>query len=426
MLDIRFIREHAKLVEISAAQKGYKINVQKLLALDENRRNLLSEIEKHRAERNAIASGSKNPGIISTSSPEFGPRPLPIDIEKGKELKERLGQLEAQLGPLNDEYDKLLREVPNVIPDDTPDGGEEDNVEVSKWGDTPEKDFEVLDHMSWAEGRDLLDFERGAKVAGNKFYFLKGSLVELELAVYQMTMELAKKHGFAPMMVPHMVNTRTLEGAGFSARGEEKQIYKIEDEDLNLIATAEIPLTGYHADEILPKLPIQYAGLSPAYRVEGGAYGKHNKGLFRTHQFNKVELYVFCKPEDSAAWHQKMVALEEEFCQMLEIPYRIVRIAAGDLGAPAYKKFDIEYWSPLDKAYRELMSCSNVTDYQARRLNIRYKKADGQTEFVHTLNGTLAAMSRIPIALIENMQTADGTVEIPKALQLYMHGQTHI
>lgn len=407
MLDIRFIRENAELVVKKSEEKGYKVSVDKLLQVDDNRRKLLAEIERLRAERNQLADKTK------------GGRPSSEDAEQGRKLKDSLNQLESQLGPVNDEYDKLLREIPNVTPDDTPLGGEEDNVEVKKWGETGDKDFEVKDHLAWAENRGLIDFERGAKVAGNKFYFLKGPLVDLELAVGQLGMETAKKHGFTPMLVPHMVNTRTLEGAGFSARGDEKQIYKIEDEDLNLIATAEIPLTGYHSDEILSELPQQYAGLSPAYRVEGGAYGKFNRGLFRTHQFNKLELYVFCKPEESEDWHQKMVALEEEFCQLLEIPYRVVRIAAGDLGAPAYKKFDIEYWSPVDKAYRELMSCSNVTDYQARRLNIRYKK-DERTEFVHTLNGTLAAMSRIPIAIIENRQTKDGHVNVPQALRPYM------
>jgi len=415
MLDIRFIRDNPELVERSAALKGYKANVQRLLSIDENRRKLLGEVERIRAERNQLADNTK------------GSRPDASAIGQGKKLKDSLAKLEQQLGPLNEEYDRLLRDIPNVIPDDTPKGGEDDNVEVKKWGDSAEKDFKIIDHLSWAEQRGLIDFERGAKVAGNKFYFLKGALVELELAVTQLGMELAKKHGFVPMIVPHMVNTRTLEGAGFSARGEEKQIYKIEDEDLNLIATAEIPLTGFHADEIIAdkNLPVQYAGLSPAYRVEGGAYGKHNRGLFRTHQFNKLELYVFCKPDDSPAWHEKLVALEEEFCQLLEIPYHIVRIAAGDLGAPAYKKFDIEYYSPADKSYRELMSCSNVTDYQARRLNIRYK-TDSGTAYVHTLNGTLAAMSRIPIALIENHQDKDGKVAIPQALQKYMNGQTKI
>lgn len=416
MLDIRFIRENAELVAKSSAAKGYKVNVQKLLGLDENRRKLLAEIEKVRAARNELTDQAK------------GGKPDAAAIEQGRRLKDSLAELEAQLGPLNDQYNKLLSGVPNVIPDDTPEGGEENNKEVKKWGGTAKADFKPQDHLAWAEQRGLVDFERGAKVAGNKFYFLKGSLVELELAVFQLGIELAKKHGFTPMTVPHMVNTRTLEGAGFSARGAEKQIYKIEDEDLNLIATAEIPLTGYHSDEILSEadLPILYVGLSPAYRAEGGAYGKHSKGLYRTHQFNKLELYVFCKPEQSSEWHEKLIGMEEEFCRMLEIPYRMVRIAAGDLGAPAYKKFDIEYYTPVDNEYRELTSCSNVTDYQSRRLNIRYKKSDGQTEFVHTLNGTLAAMSRIPIALIENLQSKDGQVKIPSALQPRMNGQTSL
>lgn len=416
MLDIRFVRENAELVKKSAASKGYKVDITKLLGVDDNRRKLLAEIERIRAERNQLAEKQKNG------------QPSPENVVQGKKLKDTLSQLESQLTPVNSEFDKLLREIPNVIPNDTPLGGEEDNVEVKKWGNTSDKGFKIKDHLSWGEERGLIDFERGAKVAGNKFYFLKGSLVELELAVAQLGMALAKKHGFVPMMVPHLVNTRTLEGAGFSAKGEEKQIYKVEDEDLNLIATAEIPLTGYHADEILNEhnLPLQYAGYSPAYRVEGGAYGKHNRGLFRTHQFNKLELYVYCKPDESEHWHQKMVALEEEFCQALEIPYRVVRIAAGDLGAPAYKKFDIEYWSPVDNSYRELMSCSNVTDYQARRLNIRYKTTEGQTQFAHTLNGTLAAMSRLPIAIIENFQDKDGSVAIPRALQPYMHGQSSL
>jgi seryl-tRNA synthetase len=224
------------------------------------------------------------------------------------------------------------------------------------------------------------------------------------------------------MMVPHLVSTRVLEGAGFSAKGDEKQVYKIEGEDLNLIATAEIPLTGFFADEIVPIewLPSRMAGWSPSYRVEGGAYGKHNRGLFRTHQFNKVELYIYCEPKDSDEWLQKLLAIEEEICQALEIPYRVVRIASGDLGAPAYKKYDLEYYSPVDKTYRELTSCSNVTDYQARNLNIRYRQADGETAFVHTLNATAAAMGRLMVAIIENYQRADGKVEMPRALRSYM------
>jgi seryl-tRNA synthetase len=415
MLDIRFVRDNRELVEKSAAAKGYKVDIAKLLEIDDNRRRLIAEIERLRAERN------------EASAFKAGEQPSTEKIAKGKQLKESLAQLENQLEPVNEEFDKLLREIPNVIPDDTPPGGEDNNRQEKTWGDTNPR--QAKDHMSWAEERGLLDFERGAKVAGNKFYFTKGSLVELEFAVLQLGLKLAKEQGFTPMLVPHMVSGRIIDGAGFTAKSdEEKQIYKIEDEDLHLIATAEIPMTGYHADETLAEadLPKLYAGYSPAYRLEAGAYGKHSRGLYRVHQFNKLELYVFCKPDQSEEWHQKLLSLEENLCQQLEIPYRVVRIAAGDLGAPAYKKFDVEYWTPVDNSYRELMSVSNVTDYQARRLSIRYKKPDGGSEFLHTLNGTMAAMSRIPIALIENRQDGQGNVSIPPALQPYMSGQTTI
>jgi len=415
MLDIKFIRENAEQVRQNAKAKGYEVDVGRLLELDEKNRSYKGRIEVVRAQRNDLAASAQ------------GTPPSPESQQKGKQLKEQLSQLEKESEPVEVEFSKLLADVPNIFPEDTPLGGEEANREEKKWGDARPADFEVADHVTWAENRDLLDFERGAKVAGNKFYFTKGSLVELEIAILQLGLKLAKEQGFVPMMVPHLVTNRIIDGAGFTAKSaDEQQIYKVEGEDLNLIATAEIPLTGYHADEILAEtdLPKLYAGYSPAYRLEAGAYGKHSKGLYRVHQFNKLELYVYCKSEDSEQWHQKLLALEESLCQMLEIPYRVVRIAAGDLGAPAYKKYDVEYWSPVDKAYRELMSCSNVTDYQARRLNIRYKDVKSGTNFVHTLNATAAAMSRVPIAIIENFQAADGTVQIPKSLQPYLDGQT--
>jgi len=418
MLDIRFIRENPDLVQKKTKEKGYDISISGFIDALDRRLPLVQKRDELRNKKNTNA-------FVEITGENLKVELSPEQRAEGKNIKDQLKKYEEELKSLNKIIDTTYGLIPNIFPDDTPLGGEENNKEEKTWGKAEAKD--VKDHLTWGEERGLIDFERGAKVAGNKFYYLKGPLVELELAVFQLGLELAKKHGFTPMIVPNLVNTRILEGAGFSAKGEEKQIYKVEGEDLNLIATAEIPLTGYHADEILAEkdLPLLYVGLSPAYRVEGGAYGKHNKGLFRTHQFNKLELYVFCKPEDSEKWHKKLVDLEEELCQALEIPYRIVRIAAGDLGAPAYKKYDVEYWSPIDKTYRELMSCSNVTDYQARRLNIRYKTEAGN-EFVHTLNGTLAAMSRIPIALIENHQSADGNVAIPKTLQPYMHGQTAI
>lgn len=416
MLDIRFIREKTELIKKCSKEKGYDIDIDDLLQKNEIRNKKLRDRENLKKELNDISDSSG------------GQPPTPEAIQKAKKIKEKLAIARKEFRKADDIDLTLRREVPNIFPDDTPLGGEEANREERKWGDTKDKGFKVINHLSWGEQRGLIDFERGAKVAGHKFYYLKGSLVDLELAITQLGMELAKKHGFTATMMPHLVNTRVLEGAGFSAKGEERQIYKIEDEDLNLIATAEIPLTGLHADEILNEagLPTLYAGLSPAYRVEGGAYGKYNRGLFRTHQFNKLELYVFCQPEKSETMHQQMVALEEEFCKLLEIPYRVVRIAARELGAPAFKKYDVEYWSPVDKIYRELMSCSNVTDYQARRLNIRYRDKKGEIQYAYTLNGTLAAMSRIPIAIIENHQDKEGKVAIPKALQPYMQGQKTI
>ncbi len=413
MLDIRFIRENAEKVAEKSKQKGYDIDISKLLELDEQRRRHLSEIEALRAKRNELTGSAE------------GQKPSGEQVSQGKQLKVQLEELESALKPIDEQYTELLKSVPNLMPDDTPLGGEQDSREEKKWGDASEKGFEVVDHLTWLEKNGLVDFERGAKVAGNKFYYLKNTLVDLQLALAQFSLKLVKNHGFYPLAVPNMVNTKILEGAGFSAKGEEKQIYKVEGEDLNLIATAEIPLTGFFADEIIPAewLPSKMAGWSPAYRVEAGAYGKHSKGLYRVHQFNKMELYAYCKPDESEKMHQEMLAVEEEICQKLEIPYRVVRIAAGDLGAPAYKKYDIEYWSPVDKAYRELMSCSNVTDYQARRLNIRYKNEQGQTEYVHTLNATAAADSRMIIAIVENYQTEGGKVGVPTALRPYMDEQ---
>ena len=414
MLDIQFIRENAELVAKKSKQKGYDVDVTQLLGFDKQRIELLQQVEDLRRQRNEQTSQNK------------GQKPSEEQMQAGRELKDRLTDLEHKQAAIDKEYLELLEAIPNITPDDTPEGGEENNREEKKWGE-PRQD-EVIDHLAWGEANGLIDFERGAKVAGAKFYFLKGALVELELALFQYGLQLASKYGFTPVTVPNMVNERTIKGTGFMAKGDEDQIYKIEGEDLNLIATAEIPITGLHSDEILDasKLPILYAGLSPAYRKEAGAYGKHSKGLYRVHQFNKLELYVFCKPDESENWHQKLVDLEEELCQSLDIPYRLVRIAAGDLGQSAYKKFDIEYWSPSDKGYRELMSCSNVTDYQARRLNIRYKNEQGKTDLVHTLNGTAAAYSRMAIAIIENFQTQGGQVKIPEVLQPFMSGRTEI
>lgn len=413
MLDIHFIRENAELVERQAKEKGFAVDLRKILELDRKYLDLLKQKEDFSRRRNQL-------------SREIRDKPPSEQVEEGRSLREEEKKIIQQFETVERPLRALLAIIPNIFPDDTPRGGEEANREERKWGETAEKPFEVLDHVTWAERRGFLDFERGAKVAGNKFYYTLGSLVQLEMALTQLAMDFVIKQNFTPLMVPHLVNSRVIDGTGFKSRSkEEEQIYKVEGEDLNLIATAEIPLTAYHSDEIFAEkdLPKLYAGYSPAYRKEAGAYGKHSRGLYRVHQFNKVEMYVFCKPEESERMHSKMVEFEEKLCRQLGIPYRVVRIAAGDLGAAAYKKYDVEYWSPVDRSYRELMSCSNVTDYQARRLNIRYKTENGETNYVHTLNGTAAAISRLIIAIIENFQESGGKVSVPLALRPYMGGQ---
>jgi len=417
MLDIQYIRDNRALVQKCADEKGIKLDIDELLKLDQKRSKVFVPLQELQQERNNMQRDLKG-------------KPSDSDIKHGKELREKITKLEDEFRHIEDKYAPMRDAVPNIYPKDTPLGGEEANKPEKHYGEAKKK--VIKDHLTWGEAHGYLDFERGAKVAGSKFYYTKGPLVEMEYACIQLAMAVAMKHGFTPMTVPHMVNEKTANGTGFSPRGEEDQIYSIagEGHDLSLIATAEIPITGYHAGEILDSkdLPILYVGISPAYRKEAGAYGKHSKGLFRVHQFNKVEMYVFCEGnlDESEKWHQKLVAIEEELCQALEIPYQLVRIAAGDLGAPAYKKYDIEYWSPVDGEYRELMSCSNVTDYQARRLKIRHKGIDGKIQLVHTLNGTAMAFSRVAIALIENHQDAKGTVRIPKALQTYMAGKKEI
>ncbi len=416
MLDIRFIRENAELVAEKSKQKGYEVDITKLLTLDESRRKLIGEVEQVRAQRNELAEKLKNTNT----------NPSQEDIDNGKQLKDKLADLEWKLSPVEAQYESLLKQVPNPAFDDVPVGDESAGAEVAKWGDQTSGG---LDHLDFAEKRGWVDFERGAKVAGAKFYFLKGDLARLELALTQFGLDFLTERGFNYMTVPHLVNTKTAAGAGFSSKGaDDSNEYFIDGEDLTLIGTAEAPLTGYHADEILDedKLPLLYAGYSPCYRKEAGTYGKHTRGLFRVHQFNKLEMYAFTTPEQSSEMHEKLRGIEEEIWQKLGIPYRIINIASGDLGAPAAKKYDLEYWSKIDGAYRELTSCSNCTDFQARNLNIRVRRKDGSIDVAHTLNGTAISMARSLIAIIEHYQTEEGKLRIPEALQSYMGNRQEI
>ncbi len=415
MLDIQFIRDNADLVQRKTEEKGYRnVKVADLLAVDEQRRNALVEVENLRAERNTLTAAMK------------GTKPTDEQLTEGRRLKDAIAEKESALAPLEEQYQTLMQTIPNVTQDDVPLGGEEDSVEIKTWG---ERKTGATDHLDFAVARDWVDFERGAKVAGAKFYYLKGDLALLENAVTQFALNYISQKGFTYMTVPHMVNSRVMTGTGFAPRtSDQSDEYGIDGEDLSLIATAEISLTGYHADEVLDeaKLPMLYAGYSPCYRKEAGTYGKHTRGLFRVHQFNKLEMYVYCLPEKSVEMHNMILQTEEEIWQALNIPYHVINIAAGDLGAPAAKKFDVEYWSPVDGKYRELTSCSNCTDFQTRNLNIRVRRNDGTVEMAHSLNGTAVSLARTLVAIIENYQNPDGTLTVPEALRQYMGGRDKI
>ena len=409
MLDINFIRNNKELVEHSIKEKMYKnVNLDEILALDDQRKALLQQVEALRKERNDNTAKMKNG------------KPSDELITKGKEIKEKLSTLEADLSNFEKELNTKLKTVPNVIFDDVPLGDESASVEVKKWGECKTTG---VDHLDYAISRDWVDFERGAKVAGAKFYYVKGGLALLENALIQFGIKKIVKHGFTLMDVPDLVNSRVLEGTGFAPRSsEQSDEYYIEGEDLALIATAEMPITGYHMDEIIDedKLPLFYAGFSACFRKEAGAYGKHTRGLFRVHQFNKLEMYAFCTPEQSKEIHEKLRGIEEEIWQEIGIPYHVINIAAGDLGAPAAKKYDIEYWSPVDQKYREITSCSNCTDFQARGLNIRVRRKDGTVEVLHTLNGTAISLARTMVAVLENFAEEGGKLRVPEVLQPYL------
>lgn len=408
MLTIKYIRDHAELVQRSADAKGYQVDVAETLHLDRESRELGKQIDDLRAQRNSVAAQMKNG------------RPTPELIKQGKELKAQLAELEERHKALTAKLTAGIDRLPNIIFDDVPLGGEEDSVTVREWG---EPKSNGVDHLDYATGRGWVDFERGAKVAGAKFYYLKNELALLENALVQYGLAKVIAKGFTYMTVPHMVKGRVFAGTGFAPRtSDQSDEYFIEQEDLGLIATAEMSITGYHMDEILDEkdLPLLYAGYSPCYRKEAGAAGKHTRGLFRVHQFNKLEMYAFCLPEQSRQIHQQILGVEEEIWQELGIPYRVINIAAGDLGAPAAKKYDIEFWSPHDRTYRELTSCSNCTDFQANTVSTRVRRQDGTIESAHTLNGTCISLARTLVAIIENYAHDGGKLTVPVALRPYL------
>jgi seryl-tRNA synthetase len=425
MLDIKFVANNAEAVAANCAHRHMPRDVGVIVGTYRARNEAITEMENVRRAMNDNAKAMKGPMPAEQRS-EL--------IARGRQLKQDVAVLDTRADELRSELDTMLRALPNMTHPESPSGAlDEDHVELSRWGaprDFAAEGFEAQDHVQLGADLDLIDFESGAAVAGQKFYFLRNEAVLLDLALQRFAIERLMKHGFTPVITPDLARPSILEGIGFNPRGVESQVYSINDHDLCLVGTSEITIGGMLAEQLLTadRLPLKIAGISHCFRTEAGAAGRESRGLYRVHQFTKVEMFIFCHPGAdendqmiSASHHDELLAIEEELLQALEIPYRVVDVCAGDLGAPAYRKFDIEAWMPGRGAYGEVTSASNCTDYQARRLNIRARPLDGgkKAQFVHTLNGTAIAISRTMLALLENHQQADGSIRIPVALQPY-------
>ena len=416
MLDIKFILNNVDLLRDVIKKRHVQADLDSLLALYAERKNLMLELENQRAQANKIAKDI----------------PKSLDSEKaalvtqGRELNQAISKQEEQLRLLEEDYTQALYSIPNILAEDTPEGADDaENLVLHSHLEPRAFDFTPKDHLELGKALNILDFDSGAKVTGSKFYFLKNDGVLLELALQLFAMNIAKEFGYTPLITPDLAKKSILTGTGYSPRGEESNIYNIEELDLSLIATAEITVGGIHANELLDAsaLPLKYVALSHCFRREAGSAGRESKGLYRVHQFSKIELFQITEPEKADAALEDILQLEETIYQRLGIPYRVLRICAGDLGAPAYKKYDIEAWMPgrdSSEKYGEVTSASNCTDFQSRRLNIRYRKEDKHNVYPYTLNGTAIALSRTIIAILENFQRADGSVEIPEVLRGYM------
>jgi seryl-tRNA synthetase len=415
MIDLKYLKENLPAVEKNIRDRNMQADAAIVARLYDERNILIQEIDLLRARRNENAAKMKA---------KLLPEERSVLIEEGKNLKTEIAAGEEKLAAKEADLLAEAAKIPNMAHPSAPIGKEDkDNTEIKRVGTIPAFDFKPLDHVQLGEKLDLIDFDTATKVSGTKFYYLKNEAVFLELALTRYALDILVRHGFTPVITPDIAKEEILEGIGFNPRGAESNIYTVEGTGTCLVGTAEITLGGYHADTIVDadKLPIKMAGLSHCFRREAGAAGQFSKGLYRVHQFTKVEMFVYCKPEDSDSWHDKLLAVEEEIFAGLDIPYRVVDTCTGDLGAPAYRKFDLEAWMPgrgESGEWGEVTSTSNCTDYQSRRLGIRYKD-EGKTRFVHMLNGTAIALSRGLIAVLENFQAADGSVLIPKRLVPY-------
>lgn len=412
MLDFRFIKDNLEAVKKNIVDRNMNCDADLVVQLFDKRTELVTSLQALQTKRNDNAKAMKGK--------------LPDDerkclIEEGKSIKEEISKAEALLNETEAKLDEAARQIPNMAHPEAPVGSlDTENLEVKRVGTPREFSFQPKDHVQLGQDLDIIDFDAGTKVSGPKFYFLKNEAVFLEQALIMYAMNILRKHGFTPFITPDIAREEILQGIGFNPRGNESNVYSLEGENSCLVATAEITLGGYHSNEILAKekLPLFYCGLSHCFRREAGAAGQFSKGLYRVHQFSKVEMFVYSLPEDSDKIHAKLREIEEEIFVGLGIPFRVVDTCTGDLGAPAYRKWDLEAWMPGRNGgeWGEVTSTSNCTDFQARRLNVKYKDDDGKNKFVHMLNGTAIALSRAMVAILENYQNEDGTVSIPEVL----------
>ena len=411
MIDIRILRDDPDALREALRRRGLSMDVPAMADLDRERRRVRVQAEETRARQRK--SGKLIPALRGADKEEA--------IREASQLAERYKAALAEADQLDERFREMWARVPNMAHPTAADGfAEEDSRELRRWGEIEERDWPVLDHRELGAALGMIDMERGAKVSGSRFGYLTGAAVLMEFGLVRMTLDLLGGHGFTPVVPPVLVREEALFGTGFFP-DDDQQVYELPKDDLFLAGTSEVALAAYRADEILDEedLPLRYAGFSTCFRREAGAHGKDTAGIFRVHQFDKVEMFSFCHPERSWEEHDFLLSIEEQIVQSLEVPYRVVNVAAGDLGSSAAKKYDLEAWIPGQGRYREITSCSNTTDFQARRLAIRYR-SEGGTRLVHTLNGTAVAVGRMLIALMENHQRRDGSIAIPAALQPYV------
>ncbi|MBN1585705.1 serine--tRNA ligase [Candidatus Uhrbacteria bacterium] len=419
MIDIKFVRENPEAVRAGLAAKRVTVDVDRLLAVDAERRAKITDFEQLRAKQNRESEAVAKERDAAARQEK---------IVALKAVKDDLKALEPEIGSLTAEYDTLMRSIPNLPRPDVRVGRDDsENYTIRTFGEPPRFDFEARDYMTLGESLDIIDVERAGKTSGSRFGFLKGDGARLEFALVQYALEKLIGDGFTPIVPPVMINERSMSAMGYMDRGRD-EIYRVEGEDLYLVGTSEQVMGAMHIDETFQEneLPRRYVGFSTCFRKEAGSYGKDVRGILRVHQFDKLEMFSYTVPEGSDAEHERILATEEGLMQGLNLPYRVLGIVSGDLGDPAARKFDIETWVPSQNTYRETHSCSTCTDWQARRLNVRVRRNNGEMQFCHTLNGTAFAVGRTIIAILENYQRADGSVAIPEVLRPYMGGKTAI